>query len=913
MASNLFLSVRIGVINAGTLRVDIEPARGASLRLGQASDDLAARYARMGAIMARAMAHPSRDLGQLRRQYEQLGQTLEQLRLRQERLTASMARGHVLREERAGLREQAGRTVNTAMAVAAPIVQSVRMAAAYEGQVKDMAIKSDFSPAEEARLGAAMRESALTWSQSASEVARGTALLAAGGIRDARALEQYASVMAKGATGTRASMDDLGKTALGLREHLSIGESGFEGALNMLAYASKRGQFEIGDMAKALPELGPSLRSLGLSGKDAVAELGAGLQIARKGAGSNDAAVANYKSFLQKMTAPDTLKAFEKAGVDLKGSMANLGAEGMSPVQAMVEVTTKYLSSKGPDAAAQFQKAMSLKDDKEREIALQRLAETHKLGELFKDAGAMAFLAPAMANQPEMQSIRGGSVAASENGMLDQDIEKRMAGASAQFDRFRSSVEDLGLSVGTALLPPLVELMNEVRPGIQAFSAWTRENPAMIRGLVGVGSALVACRLAFIGVSYGINLVATPLNALNTGVRSLTGNWTVLRTRMQAGEFPRLAAGIARARSALSTLGGRVSSLSFSGVANGLVGGLRMALPWIGRAAMMLLRLSPIGLALSTVGLVVYKYWQPIKGFFVGLWQGLSSVAGPAIRGLMQSVSQFWRAIGRLAMAIPGVGFAFRAVRAVVRPVLAVIGSGVRAVWDWFKRLLQPVDDVGGKARNMGQRVGEAIGGIIKRIVDLPTRFYKLGGEIVSGLANGIKNDVAAVINTIGSLGDTIAGKFKSVLGIRSPSRVFAGFGENLGQGAAIGIGRSATLAGKAVTGMALATTSAWGTPQLPAPAITGIAAMQATATPPLERARRLNQARAAGPAAATGGAGAGAMVIHFAPQITVQGGDAAAVKGEIHKAMQLSYADFERMMKRYQHDKSRVSHGRSN
>ena len=61
-------------------------------------------------------------------------------------------------------------------------------------------------------------------------------------------------VMAKAATATRASMDDLGSVAIALKDNLKVGEEGFEGALNMLAYAGKRGQFEKVWVAVHVPE-----------------------------------------------------------------------------------------------------------------------------------------------------------------------------------------------------------------------------------------------------------------------------------------------------------------------------------------------------------------------------------------------------------------------------------------------------------------------------------------------------------------------------------------------------------------------------------------------------------------------------------------------------------------------------------
>ncbi len=848
MSRDLLVSVRIGAALSGTFRAAFDSARGTSLRLGQAADDLRARHARLGEIMARAMSHPTRNVGELHRQYERLGQTMEQLRIRQERLTASMARGQALRSQRGELRGQAMETAGTALALGAPVMQSVRLAAGYQDQIKDIAITGEFSPAEEARLGASLRESALRWNQTQSEAARGASVLVAGGIQDAKSLEKYAPIMSKAATATRASMDDLGSVAIALKDNLKVGEDGFEGALNMLAYAGKRGQFEIKDMAKWLPALSPSFQALGVTGKEAVAEIGAALQIARKGAGSNDEAANNFKNFIQKITAPDTLKDFEKAGIDLKRSMLNLRAEGMTPVQAMLNLITQYMTKKGPEAAGQFQKAMAVKDDKEREAALQRLSEAYKLGDLFQDMQAMSFIRPAIANQGEMKDIKDGSVAAGDKGLLDADFKRRMEGASEQFRQFKIGLMDIGITVGDALLPSLNDLMKTVRPGIQAFGAWTKEHPGVIRGMVGLVGGLLAGKLAFIGLKYGINLALSPFNAFKTGIQTVAGKWTILRGMWQAGRFAPV-----------------ISGLRMAG----------QAFLWLGRAMLM----NPIGLAITAIAggaYLIYRNWGTLKPWFAGMWSDIKAVFSGGIGGMLRLIVN-WSPVGLFYKAFAG-------------------------VMKWFG-------------------------------IELPKSFTDFGGMLIGGLVNGITAKLGAAKDTIVGFGSSIKDWFSSTLGIHSPSRVFLGYGDNIAQGAALGIGRSATLASQAVAGMALATTVAWGKPvlsapqalALPTPITAGIAPVlpltlqtarrefqpAEAGTTQADLARRLNEARGALPTAVTGTPSS--MVVHFSPQITVHGGEPAAMREEVTKAMQLSYADFERMMKRYQHEKGRTSYGRSN
>ncbi|PHV02783.1 phage tail tape measure protein [Iodobacter sp. BJB302] len=839
--ADLSIGIRIGAALAGSFSSAFAGARGTLGQMGQVADQLRARHARLGEAMARAASHPARNVDALRRQYERLGQTLEQLRIRQERLAASMARGAALTEQRSELRGQAMETVGTAVAIGMPVAKSVKVAANFQDQMRDIAITGEFSKKEEAQLGNTVRVAAGQWNQFQDEIGRGMGVLVAGGIQSAKSLEVYAPVMAKAATATRASMDDLGRVALALKDNLKVGEAGFEGALNMLAYAGKRGQFEIRDMAKWLPALTPSFEALGVTGKEAVAEIGASLQIARKGAGTNDEAANNFRNFLQKITSPDTLKDFEKAGINLKSSMTNLRAAGLTPVQSMLELITQYMQTKGPKATGELQKALGIKDDAERKAALDRLSEAYKLGELFQDMQAMAFIRPAIANQGEMKDIKQGSIKAEGKDLLGVDYTKRMETATEQFRAFKIGLTDIGLTIGNVLLPPLTELLNDIKPTIKAFGEWAKTHPGIIKGAIGLVGALLAGKLAIIGLKYGINLLLSPFNALGTVWHTLASKWTLLRALLLSGGsrlssfFQMFGMGAARANAFVATLG-RMGSwiasaftrigpffLRFVGMARSLAGvlagrlvsGIMMAgraVLWLGRALM----LNPIGLAITAIAVgayLIYRYWDKIKPWFANLWAG--------VKGIFTSS------------------------------------------WEWMK--------------------------------GITAEFTNFGSHIIDGLINGIKSKFSAAKDTIVEFGQNLKGWFADTLGIQSPSRVFLGFGDNIAQGAALGIGRSAALATRAVATMAQASATAWGKPELAAPFV-DVANRVASVVP---RASGNEQ----GPNAS------GGMTVHFSPQITVQGGDPAAVQGQVNQALQASYPEFERMMKRYEANRKRGSY----
>ena len=858
MANEVLVGLKIGAAVSGSLSAAFGSAKSTVQQLGRATDGLTAKQKLIGTELAASIARGGTGIERMRRQYDQVGRTIEQLKVKQDRLNTSIARGETLKNKRGELRGQAMETAGTAAVLGAPVVQSMRTAIDFKDRTNDIAITGGFSEEEEAKLSDVMRGAALKWNQTQTEVAAGTAVLIAGGISSAKELAAYAPVMAKTATATRASMDDLGSVAIALNDNLGIGAAGLERSMNMLAFAGKSGQFELADMAKWLPQLTPQFAALGITGERAVAEIGASLQIARRGAGSNDEAANNFKNFLSKLTAKDTLKSFEGAGIDLTASMKNLVGNGLTPVQAMLEVITKYVGTKGPEAAGKFQNAMAIKDDEERQIALNRLNEAYKLGELFADQQVLSFIRPAMANRKDLADIQQGSIDAADKGGLDADWNKRMKSPKEQLGQLTNNLSEIGIIIGSTLLPALVEVTQAVIPVMQSFGTWAGENPALIKGVIGLVGGLLLGKLAFIGVAYGANLVLSPFVAMSTTITTLSSKWILLRGMWQMGKFAPLISGLSRIGGGLLTVA-KYSGLFLRGltmalgaplmmVARGglflgkilggtLLFGLKLAgqaILWLGRALMM----NPIGLAITAIAVgayLIYRYWAPIKTFFTGLWQEVKDGFSGGLSGIL----------GLLVNFSP-VGLFYRAFAG----VLSYFG------------------------------------------IELPGKFTEFGGMIIEGLVNGISNALGAAKEAVVGVGTSVKGWFTETLGIQSPSRVFMGYGANISEGAAIGISAQSDLVRKAALGMAAQSGVDLAPPN------------------PADVSRASMMGSAGGVAAGMGSGMGGGPSFTFSPQINVPGG--ADVQQQVQQGLQAGYVEFTRMMDRYMHDKRRRSYGPS-
>ena len=75
---------------------------------------------------------------------------------------------------------------------------------------------------------------------------------------------------------------------------------------------------------------------------------------------------------------------------------------------------------------------------------------------------------------------------------------------------------------------------------------------------------------------------------------------------------------------------------------------------------------------------------------------------------------------------------------------------GIKALIDWIKKILKPVDDTGGAAEKMGVRFGKAIANIIIKITELITKVFECGKKIGDMLSNGILSTVNKTKEAIG-------------------------------------------------------------------------------------------------------------------------------------------------------------------
>lgn len=860
MASEFYIGVKIGATLLASFGTALAGSKTTLIGLGKVADDLKTRQTHLGDAMAKAMAHPARNLGTLVKQYDLLGKTIDQVRQKQIRLAGQLAKGDSLRAARNEMKGEMFGTFATAATVAAPVIGSVKKSADFEAGLRDIAITGNLAKDEEIRLGATVRKAALATSQSHEAILVGVNTLVAAGM-DASKAGTYSNLLGKVATATNADMKDLAGMVFSLSETLGIkGDKALKEAFNRAAYGGKLGRFELKDMAKALPEMTAAFAAKGIKGQEALTQIIASLEVGREGAGSGEEAVTNLRNWLSHMNAKHTKEAYTKAGVDYQQSMQNLVADGYSSYEASLEIAQKFIASRGDGFMKQWKEAGSKGDEE----AQRKLMESFGLNEVFQDIQTINHLLAMRQNWDKYQSNKKQMGSKEAMGTIDVDYQRRAELASKAWERFKTRVSDVGITIGNALLPPLTELMTTLTPIIGKIGDFAAAHPGAIRAVVGFMAAVVGMKVATLALGWGLNFfVKSPMLMLATSFTSVSAKYTMLRGLLLGGGsrlamvFQLFGAGASTATklaTAFSWLGrglltvgrfllpfGQGILMTFGGplmlagrgalflgriLGGSLLSGIRVAgqaVFWLGRAMLM----NPIGLAVTAIAgaaYLIYRNWDRIKPWALGLWGQVKAAFAGGIGGVARLVIN-WSPLGLFYKAFAG-------------------------VMKWFG-------------------------------IDMPKNFTDFGANLIGGLVNGIKAKLGAAKDTIVNFGSSIKGWFASTLGIKSPSRVFMGFGDNIAQGAALGIGRSAGLASKAAGSMAAETAAA-------------------------AAAQRLSGARAAGglPGAAAGGTGG--VTIQFTPTITVQGTAGGNVKDQVSEALTFSLHELEQLIKRVMEQQAR-------
>lgn len=423
----------------------------------------------------------------------------------------------------------------------------------------------------------------------------------------------------------------------------------------------------------------------------------------------------------------------EAAG--MAGILANNGLRGSDAGTAMRASLARLASPTAGAAKALKQLGVSVSDARGKmrpveTILLDLYKATKKYGQVdqvgfFKDiAGEEAFVGlqtlVAGAGSGELQKLvrelkgAGGEASAVAKKMAD-NLSGDLKNLDSAWEGFRIQVEE-------TIDGPLRKLTQGLSDAITTAIEWVKANPRLAQTLLLVVGGALALTVAIGALSLAVGILIGPLAKLQLGFTLLTGGRGILGT-VAAFRTLGTAAGPVMASmrgwpvviSGIASGFGRISAI-LPAIRAGLLGAFLApgaALTSLGKnLAVLMLRLtglpvlwgmitgavsvlggtlsfllSPIGLigaAFVAAGLLIWRYWEPIKAFFSGFFTGVWQVLTP-LRSAFSSLA----------------------------PIFSALGSGIKAVWEWFKNLLTPMQtskETLDKCASAGETFGRVMG-----------------------------------------------------------------------------------------------------------------------------------------------------------------------------------------------------------
>lgn len=185
---------------------------------------------------------------------------------------------------------------------------------------------------------------------------------------------------------------------------------------------------------------------------------------------------------------------------------------------------------------------------------------------------------------------------------------------------------------------------------------------------------------------------------------------------------------------------------------------------------------NPIGLAITaiaTAAFLIYRYWQPIKAFFSGFWQGFTEGIAP----LSASFGSLFQILGNALLPL--------------QPIWSWIIAAFKTAFVWVGQLFQPFQATKQQldsATSSGRAFGGWLASLVNTVASLVGKFFNFGANIVGGLINGIKSMFAPLKSTWETIVSWLPDRLRKKMDIHSPSRVMAGLGHFIMQGINVGL-----------------------------------------------------------------------------------------------------------------------------
>lgn len=591
--------------------------------------------------------------------------------------------------------------VGTLYVLKSAFTAPVQAAQEFDRALAEIGAKGNLTAEQLRRIGEAAKQTSSEMNQFATDIVKAQDFLVGMGLDVDRATKAMPSI-ARAATATGASLEDLSKAGFAAMSNLGVAAEGLGKSFDIMAAAGKAGGFELRDMAQYLPSITALASSKGMTGESGLAQIAAALQIVRRGAGDASEAATNFSNILQKINSNDAIGNFKELGIDIQKVLKDAKANGTDPLEASLRAINTALGG-----------------------------DMSRLGEIFADAQVQKGLIPLLTGLEDYIRLR--DEAAKADGVISADFARMMQTSVEQVKQFQIALQNFQTGLGSALIPVLGGIAAALKPLLEMLTAVVNQYPGVSGALVAITAGFVALRAALAGFTFiGLMGKGGLLATLAFGLKGVTAALSGLRAVAVTAPLGLIASGLTSLRGSLLGLTMLGSAGGFRAVFSTLGSGLLSLLNPMKlvtaaaaalRGAVMLTGVGAVLIGIAMAGKFIYDNWQGIGQMFSAFGQAFSMALGP------------------------------------VRPMLEPVISGVSTLFGWLSRLSFEISPAAWQA--WGAAAGTAAGNVVRWFAELPARvtaslgsLYEVGRQFMQSFFDGlvsIGNDIVAWASGIGA------------------------------------------------------------------------------------------------------------------------------------------------------------------
>lgn len=492
-------------------------------------------------------------------------------------------------------------------AMAAPFVMGVKAAIGFESAMADVKKVVNFeSPDQFKQMGQDVRNLSKELPMSAEGIA---AIYAAGG-QSGIAREElgaFAQDAVKMGIAFDTTAEESGSMMAKWRTAFKLNQTEVVALADKINLLGNTGAANTGQISKIVTAIGPLGEIAGLNAGQ-IAAMGASLA----GVGiAEDVAATGMKNFALTLTAGTAAtKSQKEAFKALRLDSASI-AKGMST-----------------DSEGTINKV--LKSLAHVEKSKQAAVLTQLFGK--ESVGAIA---PLLTNLDTLQ--KNFAMVGKEGkfaGSMEAEYASRAATTANAMQLTMNRATDLGIAVGTALLPPFNDFLQQIGPLISGVSDLAAANPWLIKGLIGAAVGFGVLRLATVASTVALsvmNAVAT-MSPIGLVVRGVA-----------------IAAGLLMANWALVAPYFKAIWVQIEAPAMRVWGWMQQAFAW-----------SPLGQVIAN--------WQPLTELFASIWELIKVFSVPFFDFLKTAFD--WSPLGMIVKNWAPISQWFKDLWAEISPIL---------------------------------------------------------------------------------------------------------------------------------------------------------------------------------------------------------------------------------------------------